>query len=212
MAPKRERSPVALSAKHARILAAMQALSPDRPRPLRYEDIVVKAFEMFPDAFQLRGYPQYPDASDIHKPLYGPLKRLGLVTAANKRFRLTERGLEVARALASSKDLQPKVSATQPRMTRDAEAEIARLLSSNAFALFSRGQQERLLDTDFYGFFRVTVRTPRNDFIGRLSAVEDYIAQACQLGAHRAEQLRELSAHLLDRFAGIVEAKSGRGE
>ncbi len=81
-----------LSDKHCKILAAMRELSPDSPRRLRYEDIVVKAFEMFPREFQLRGHPEFPDASDIHKPLYGPLKRMGLVTAANKRFRLTQRG------------------------------------------------------------------------------------------------------------------------
>ncbi len=61
-----------------KILVAMYALTDGETRMLSYEDIVVKAFELFPDEFALRGYPNFPDASDIHKPLYGPLRRAGL--------------------------------------------------------------------------------------------------------------------------------------
>ncbi len=52
-----------------KIILAMCNLSKGTTSPCRYEDIVVKAFEMFPKDFQLRGHPQYPDSSDIHKPL-----------------------------------------------------------------------------------------------------------------------------------------------
>ena len=80
----------------------MNTLSGGTSRALRYEDIVVKAFEMFPEDFALRGYPRYPDSSDIHKPLYGPLKRAGHVLAGNKQFRLTQKGLDRARQLSTS--------------------------------------------------------------------------------------------------------------
>ena len=35
----------------------------------------------FPDRFSLRNHPEYPDASDQHKRLYGPLKQAGYVAA-----------------------------------------------------------------------------------------------------------------------------------
>src|SRR5947207_12305284 len=65
-----------------------------------YEDIVVSAFEHFPTEFAMRGYPQYPDSSDVHVPLYKELKSAGYVVGApNKRFRLTAAGFERARLL-----------------------------------------------------------------------------------------------------------------
>ena len=82
-----------------KILVAMLKLSNGTTKPLKYEDIVVKAFELFPDEFSLRGHPEFPDSSDIHKPLYGVLKRGGMVRAANKAFGLTQRGVETARRL-----------------------------------------------------------------------------------------------------------------
>src|SRR5690242_8659451 len=85
-----------------KILVAMFKLSKGKTIPLKYEDIVVKAFEMFPDEFALRGYPKYPYSSDIHKPLYGPLKRQGFIRSANKTFSLTSRGAEVAQRLIES--------------------------------------------------------------------------------------------------------------
>lgn len=58
-----------------KILVAMYQLSNGTNQPLEYEDIVVKSWELFPDEFGLRKYVhKYPDSSDQHKPLYGPLK------------------------------------------------------------------------------------------------------------------------------------------
>ena len=58
----------------------MYELAGGTTKSLKYEDIVVKAFERFPDEFALRGYPQFPDASDIHKPLYGLLTALSPIS------------------------------------------------------------------------------------------------------------------------------------
>src|SRR2546426_10151529 len=100
-----------------KILVAMLKLSGSTTKSLKYEDIVVKAFELFPDEFALRGYPKFPDSSDIHKPLYGVLKRGGMVRAANKTFRLTQRGVETARRLveAAGKTLEQARSADRDR-------------------------------------------------------------------------------------------------
>jgi hypothetical protein len=75
-----------------KILVAMFQLSDGTNKPLEYEDIVVKSWELFPDEFGLRKYVhKYPDSSDQHKPLYGPLKDKGYVLSGNKKFRLTEK-------------------------------------------------------------------------------------------------------------------------
>ena len=41
-----------------KILVAMHDLSGGTTKSLKYEDIVVRAFEMFPEEFALRGYPR----------------------------------------------------------------------------------------------------------------------------------------------------------
>ncbi len=46
-----------------KILVAMLQLSGDAPKPLEYEDIVVKSWELSPEEFSLRKYVhKYPDS------------------------------------------------------------------------------------------------------------------------------------------------------
>lgn len=189
-----------------KILIAMHKLSGGTTKPLQYEDIVVEAFKMFPDEFALRGHPEYPDSSDIHKPLYGPLKRGGYVLSAKKTFRLTPRGVQLAEELAVDARSR-RVSQVGDRMPRDLAAEVERMLTSAAFKLFSSGKPEGVLDTDFYAFLGCTVRTPANDFIGRLNVVTEAVRVAKQL-KHPSEAaavaLVAAWSFLEDRFKDLV--------
>jgi len=182
----------------------MGELSGGRLRPLKYEDIVVKAFELFPDEFALRGYPKYPDSSDIHKPLYGPLKRHGYIRANNKMFTLTEKGLAKADELASP------AAANPDRLDRADEAELKRITDSETFQLFAGGEQARLLDTDFYSHLGVTVRTSRNDFLGRLTVVQEAVTKAARVQKDPKHiKAKELHDFLMRKFASIVERMKG---
>src|SRR5437899_441003 len=134
--------------KPQKILSVMFELSKGDSKPLQYEDIVVTAFHRYPEDFQLRGYPQYPDSSDIHKPLY-EMKSQGLVRSANKTFELTQRGLEVASKLVHAKPED------KSRLTKQEENEINRILNSAAFRLFREGRKESVLDTDFYEYLGI---------------------------------------------------------
>jgi len=187
-----------------KIILAMNTLSGGTSRALRYEDIVVKAFEMFPEDFALRGYPRYPDSSDIHKPLYGPLKRAGHVLAGNKQFRLTPKGLERARQLST---LEKKIEKTGgQRLSRDKEAEIQRIFQTEAFRLFFDNQGDSILDTDFYAYLGVTVRTPRNDFLGRLKTVEEAVNTASILSKDpTSRKVIELHNFVVGRFSNLIE-------
>jgi hypothetical protein len=166
--------------KPQKILSVMFDLSKGESKPLLYEDIVVSAFQRYPEDFQLRGYPQYPDSSDIHKPLYS-MKQDGLVRSANKSFLLTPRGLDVARNLIGTADAQ------RDRLTKQEEKEVNRIVQSQAFRLFQEGQTARILDTDLYEYFGVSVRTPKSEFLGRVITVEQAIV------AHRVKRKDELS-------------------
>src|SRR5438093_7273838 len=105
-----------------KILAVMFDLSKGRTKALLYEDIVVAAFKQYPEDFQLRGYPQYPDSSDVHKPLY-EMKQQGLLRSANKTFELTARGIEVAARLMHSE------RENKDRLTKLEETEINRIVT-----------------------------------------------------------------------------------
>jgi hypothetical protein len=187
-----------------KILVAMRRLSNGATEFLKYEDIVVTAFEMFPDEFGLRGHPEYPDSSDVHKPLYGILKKRGLVKAVQKQFALTARGVEVADRLMHAAGPATLAKAQNAeRLSRDVEAELDRMLKSEAFRFFAASQTERILDTDFYAFLGCTVRTAKNDFIGRLRTASDAVATAKKLGKPdpaTAKTLEKLIKFLKERF------------
>lgn len=196
-----------------KILVAMFKLSHGSTKPLKYEDIVVKAFEMFPDEFALRGYPQYPDSSDIHKPLYGPLKRQGLIRSANKMFGLTPRGSEVAKRLveAAGASLE-EVMSDGSRITRDQQAEVDRMLATEAQQLFDQGQTGKILDTDFYRFIGCTVRTPRNEFIGRINATDSAVKAANKLSYPNEEAARALKGlwtFMTTQFKPLIDRRKG---
>src|SRR5262249_8056549 len=116
------------------------------------------------------------------KPLYGMLKRRGLVRAAHKTFALTAKGVETAERLIADAGASLGATRSAERMTRDAKAEVDRMLGSAAFGFFNEGKRERVLDTDFYNFIGCTVRTPPNDFLGRVSATTDAVNAAVKLG------------------------------
>lgn len=187
--------------KPQKILAVMFDLCKGEPTALQYEDIVVTAFKRYPEDFQLRGYPQYPDSSDVHKPLY-EMKQQGLLRSANKTFELTVRGLDVASRLVHSE------GENKDRLTKLEENEINRIVNSAAFKLFQDGRKEAMLDTDFYEYLGVTVRTSRANCLGRLSNVEHAIAAHKKKRADNLSPvLRELHDFLLSKFKAEIEAR-----
>lgn len=157
-----------------KILRAIFEVANGTTRVCSYEDIVVQAWKMWPEEFGLRGYVhEHPDSSDLHKPLYGPLKREGLVRSANKKFGLTERGLA---AVGRSRSGSRPMLADRGRLERDQKAEVLRLVDRPALRLLPN--PEELLDTDLYDFYGVTVRTKPAEFVGRLKTVDAAIDAA----------------------------------
>lgn len=146
-------------------------------RVCAYEDIVVEAWKLWPEEFGLRGYVhEHPDSSDLHKPLYGPLKREGLVRNANKKFGLTEHGLAaVERAMAGHQ----RGRDDRGRLDRNEKAEILRLADRPAVRMLP--QPNELLDTDLYDFYGVTVRTSPAEFDGRIKTVDAAIDAAVKI-------------------------------
>lgn len=141
---------------------------------VRYEDIVVGLFKKYPHDFQLKGYSEYPDSGDlIHKPLYD-FKKKGYINAESKIFSLTDRGIEFARRLINGTKI---ANDSDGRLSRSTEVEVSRIKSLEGFSLFVNGDKNRLSDNDFYNYIGVTVRTPKNSFLGRLETINAVIGE-----------------------------------
>lgn len=140
-----------------------------KPMKVRFEDIVVGVFKKYPHDFHLKDYPDYPDSGDmIHKPLYDSKKK-GYLTAANKVFALTSRGIDYAKQL-SERCIEPTTE-SKDRLSRNTGIEFARIKSLEGFILFTKGETQKLTDNDFYDYLGVTVRTQKNAVIGRLETI-----------------------------------------
>jgi len=191
-----------------KILLTLYELSDGTKKPVKFEDIAVALFKRFPQEFHLRDYPQYPDTGEgIHRPLYR-FREEGLVNVGNKIFSLTQKGILVAKKI--KKIIEGKKLKLENRLSRYAEDEISRIKSSDAFVnLFLIGKKNEILDTDFYDYLGVTVRTGKNDFLGRLKTIEDSIQELSKIKENPLyEKLVEYHQFMLNKFQSIIEYKS----
>lgn len=188
-----------------KILYALYGLSDKSRKSIRYEDIVVRVFETYPNDFHLKGYPQYPESGDlVHKPLY-EFKKKGLVVAGNKMFALTEKGLVAAEKIEEA--VTGKTVSNTERVTRDVEKEVARISKTPGFSLFVNGEADKIVDTDFFEYIGATVRTARNDFIGRLNTVTDVVKATEGKKNPMYAKLTEYHNFITEKFSDVVEYK-----
>lgn len=59
--------------------------------------------------------------------------------------------------------------------------EIEKLSRTAAFKLYMEGKHDDILDTDFYSYLGVNVRTNKNDFLGKLNSLSEILVSACKL-------------------------------
>lgn len=188
-----------------KILLSLYKLSGKSRKSIRYEDIVVEAFKTYPEDFHLKGYPEYPESGDlVHKPLYD-YKKKGVVVAGNKMFALTEKGLVAVEKLKDA--IAGRSVANTERLTRDIEKEVARVTNTQGFALFLKGEESQLVDTDFYDYLGVTVRTSRNDFIGRLHTLTEVVKSTEGAKNEIFKNLAQYHRLMTVKFADIIKYK-----
>lgn len=191
-----------------KLLLVMYELSAKTRKSLRFEDIVVAAFQKYPDDFHLRGYPEFPDSGDlVHKPLYD-FRKEGLVEAGSKVFTLTTRGLLSAERLLER--TKGKTIMRSGRLSSFAEREILRIEDLEGLKFFLEGQTDNILDIDFFNYLGVTVRTLKNDFIGRLKTVEDAIGELehAEGKTPLREKIPQFHQLMKEKFSNIIEQKS----
>lgn len=186
-----------------KILMVMYLLSGGRIRPVQFGDLVVEVFGLFPKDFCLVGHGEYPDAELIRRPIY-KLRAEGLVNAGNKVFSLTQRGIDSAAQLVGSKsDGLGKDIGKPPRFV---QKEVQRIQTNEGFLLFATGHKSKITENDFYNFLGVTSRTPRSDFLGRMSTLSE-VMQAIETTGFFSGTGRLIVAYdrfLLRKFKPII--------
>jgi len=180
------------------LVAALALAHEDLGAEMTFEQLLVEAWSRNPQAFGLRGFEtKYPDSERLHRELdsrgkgQGGLVGQGLLEKVRPRvYRLTPQGMQLAAADADHGD--PGV---RERVDRRLEAEVTRLISSNAFRKWLRDPAEPRSFREAGQFWRVSPGTPPQVIQERLTAVTSVLKTA-----HSA----------LDR-AGSDAALAGRG-
>ncbi|MBZ5671650.1 MAG: hypothetical protein LAO04_18225 [Acidobacteriia bacterium] len=195
-----------------KVLLVLYRLSVDGKKKVRYEDIVVQAFKDYPADFHLKGYPEFPESGDaVHKPLYEYRKR-GMVSASNKMFSLTPHGLAEAQRLQAVEKGKPGLSEPRHRLERDAQIEIERIKQLEGFKLFLAQKHDEIIDSDLFEYLGVSVRSTKNDFLGRLETMKSAIEAASSSGLKDPILVaaRQFHDFLMNRFSTEIDIKAGR--
>lgn len=198
--------------KEQKVLVALYRLWKAGRKKVRYEDIVVRAFKDYQADFHLKGYPEYPDSGDaVHKPLYDYRKR-GMVLASNKMFSLTPQGSAEAQRLQAIEKGMPSVVESRRRLERNAQIEMERIKQLEGFRLFLAGKPDDIIDSDLFDYLGVSVRSTKNDFLGRVEAMSSAIAAIASSGLKDAVLMAACQFHqfLMNRFAVEIASKGGR--
>jgi len=187
------------------VLLALYRVANGTTQRVPYEELALQAWRDYPDAFSLRNHPEHPDASDVHKRLYGTLAAQGLVLSiGDKTFRLTDKGAERASMLLVS----PQASAQSQsggRLARDQQTFVARALRSRPFAVWQAGQSQRLVAYDARVFFQFATATPVTIRQRKVAFALEATRRAREARVPNAEELHQLAAFLATTFRVLLE-------
>lgn len=191
-----------------KLLIVIYEMSSKQKAPLKYEDVYVKAFKEYPNDFQLRGYPDYPDTELMSKKIYD-LRKNGALQVHRKFITITEKGKTAAEKL-----IQPGVKyidkdALSKTLSRDILNQIDRIKNTEVFQLFANDKKNQIVDTDFFTYLGTTVRTERTDFKARIKTIQDVIESIKDTDEYNA--ILELHNYLLEKFEDLIKAKLSIG-
>lgn len=188
-----------------KLLCVIYEMLSGKQGTLKYEDISVKAFMRYPNEFQLRGYPKYPDTEHTSKRIYD-LRKEGLIQVRNKFVTLTGKGITYAKQIIKT---QSKPQKLHHKLSRDIMSEIDRIKNTDAFQLFATDKRDQIVDTDFFAYLGTTVRTERTDFKARIKTIQDVIETIKTNNAYKT--IVDLHNYLLERFKDTIKAKLSIG-
>jgi len=188
--------------KKDKILYTIIKMYNDKSLLLRYEDILVKVFKSFPEDFQIRFYPEFPDTDSIRRALYQLIPE-GYIRISNRNCALTKEGID--KGLEIIKYIDGNDIQIDGRRDLNYNSEIKRLLALQGFNMFSSGHSDKIIDQDFYEFYRVSVRTRKLEIIGKINQTSLVIKRYFEDNKVVAEKINEYSLYLQQKFSELFK-------
>lgn len=187
------------------VLVSLAKAAAGTTRKVPYEELVLQAWRDFPAAFSLRNHPEHPDASDVHKKLYGTLKTDGLILAlGDKVFRLTDKGVSRAAQLSTAIRTAENPVQERGRLSREQRNFIDHALRSRVFEAWKQGKADQLVDYDARVFFQFSIGTSPKDRKRKVEFARESIAAARELGLETSDELAGLADHLINSFGSLL--------
>ncbi len=190
--------------KRDKILIVLYEMSQVKHSAFKYEDVIVTLFKKHPEDFHLRGYPEYPDSSNQS---FYTLRKNGLIQVRNKFVKLTEKGVTSVKQILK---IQPSLSQKQSkRLSRDIIQEIDRIKNTDVFQLFGKDNKDQIVDSDFFTYLGVTVRTERTDFEARIKTIKDVIDNIKKYDEYKT--VIDLHNYLFEKYKELIKTKLSIG-
>ena len=188
-----------------KLLLVIYALSGGTKKMVPYSKIVVEAFKKYKRDFHLAGYLKYPDSESVNNALYHTLKKKGLISYGNKVFSLTDKGIDFISRLKDN--VRGKKIYSTEKFDKYIDKEIKRIKGLDSLKNFSANKLDKILDTDFYDYLGLTVKSERNDFIGRLNIIKEVINAMKKNINKEFEILIKFHNFMIKRFKNEIDYK-----
>ena len=187
-----------------RLLLAADRIGKGNLRSFSAEELVVRAWEEYPETFGLRGIlddhgrPQYPDSNRVFAEIMGskPLRRQGLLEkVGTKTYRLTEAGRQRVNELS---DEEPYDIARRS-VNRRLQENIRRLTRARAVSKLRRGAESSITFLDACSFWGITPRSSAMALESRLAHVGAVLQQIRNVSGPGAAVIVDRSVRLSTR-------------
>ncbi len=185
--------------KKEKTLLTLYKISSGRKKTVHYEDLLVETFLSYKNDFQLKLYPKYPDSDVFRYIIYFQLKPAGLIRIANKQCILTDLGIKFSKELLG----EGRDNYNADRLLINQEIE--RLINLQGFLMFKEKKQEKIIDQDFFDFFKSSVRTKPLELLGNISQIESEIDGYSKMNKRLSNLLYEYSIFLKKKFFHLYE-------
>lgn len=172
---------------------------------IRYEDILVESFKVFPKEFQIRYYPKYPDTDTIRRTMYQLIPE-GYLKISQRKCVLTDIGLLNGRELKEI--IEGNKVQSEDRTDFIMQREINRLVYLQGFKMFISGGETKIIDRDFYEFFKATVRTRNLELLGNIKTIDNFIRQYKKIEKKIGIRLEKYSSFLKNKFNELTKVGS----
>lgn len=188
-----------------KILLVLLELSTGLKKILKFEDVVVALFKKFPNDFHLKGYKEYPDSGDSIKRRLYTFRDEGLLNVNNMLFSLTDKGVDYAQKI--KKGVGTKNVGGKENFDRYIEKEINRIKKLRSFMLFLNNDFQNILDTDFFDYLGISVRSERMDFKARLNFINEVNKVISKEGMEPFLSINRFHNFMLNKFKSDIEYK-----